>query len=256
MDEKPLVSIIVILKDFFHLANLTLDSIVKQTENSYEIIVIETALSRRELIMIKPYQDKIKIIEHSDEKNLTALMNKGLLFAEGKYVHFLSSGDTYVSKYVISYLKNLIESKNFPDLICCAFLRRDELTAPESISFSFEYFKRGKIPMHIQSSWFSKSILDKFNGLDMKYSLQSGFDLICKIFLLKDKKVIFSNRVLTDWQFKKRSEKIFLKRSLENITIMYKNFGFVKTVFWWMIHDHFRMFKVFMLSVKKSFWNP
>ncbi|KKL55969.1 hypothetical protein LCGC14_2250100 [marine sediment metagenome] len=38
--DKPIVSIVVLLRDFFHLANITMKSIVDQTEKSFEIIVI------------------------------------------------------------------------------------------------------------------------------------------------------------------------------------------------------------------------
>jgi len=256
MEETPLVSIVILLNDYYHLVNLTLHSIINQSETSYEIIVIETAKSKRDLIMLKPFLDKIRIIEHSDSKLWPGLMNRGLELSKGKYIHFLTSGDNYVSKYVISYLKDLIDEKSYPNLICCAFLRRDEFSAPESINFSFDYFKRGKIPMTIQSCWFSVDTIKRLGGFDLKYKIQPGFDMICRIFSIKDKKVIFSNRVLTDYLFKKRPSRIILFKSWENIKIIYRNFGLLKTLFWWALHDHFRMIKLIMLSVKRAFWNP
>lgn len=255
MPEEPLVSIVILLRDFFHLANLTLKSIVDQTQTCYEIIVIETAETKRDLVMLKPYLEKIRVIEHLEEKELPYLMNKALELAKGKYVHFLFSGDIYVSKYVVAYLKDLIDEKSFPDLICFAFLKREELLAPEVIKFSFDYFKKGKIPMNIQSCWFLSDIIRKFDGFDPHYKIQVGFDMICKIFLKKDRKIIFSNRVLTDYQLKKRTSRIALFTAGENLKIIYRNFG-LKTFFWWGLHDHLRMLKLLMLSVKRAFWNP
>jgi hypothetical protein len=256
MNEKPLVSIVFLLHDFFHLANLTLKSIVEQTQTSYEIIVIETSEKKRDLIMLKPYLDKIKIIQHFEEDDLPRMMNKGGELAKGNYVHFIFSGDIYISKYVLAYLKELVEEKSFPNLICCAYLRRAELMPPEVINFSFDYFKKGKIPMNIQSCWFLADTIKKLEGFDVRYKIQAGFDMICKIFLRKNKRVIFSNRVLTDYQLKKRPSTTRLYMAWENIKIIYKNFGLVKTLFWWAIYDHFRMLKLFMLSIKKAFWNP
>ncbi len=256
MDEKPLVSIIIILDDFFHLANLTIESIIHQKEKPYEIIVIETAHSKKDLVMLKPYIDKIYKIYHSFDDNITHIMNQAIDKSNGQYLHFMFSGDTYVSRYAFGYLKSLIEEKKSPDLICSAFLRRDALSPPESVNFSFEYFSKGKIPMHIQSCWFNKETLRQLHGFDLCFKYQSGFDMICKIFLKKEKKVIFSNRVLTDYEYKKKPSKVFMRRAWENIKIIYRHFGFVKTVAWWVIHDHFRMFKLFMLNVKRAFWNP
>lgn len=255
-EDQPVVSIVVLLRDFFHLADLTLKSIVNQVEKSYEIIVIETATTKRSLVMLKPYMDKIKVVEHSKETDLPTLMNKGLKIAKGKYIHFLFSGDTCVSRYVMKYLKDLVEEKKYPNLMCCAFLRRDAISPPEAINFSFDYFKRGKIPMNIQSCWFSCETVRNEGGFNIKYKIQPGFDMICKIFLKKDKKVIFSNRVLTDYQYKKRPSKLVLFKAFENLKIIYNNFGLLKTFVWWAIHDHFRMIKLFMISVKRAFWNP
>ncbi|NGX44508.1 MAG: hypothetical protein K1060chlam3_00675 [Candidatus Anoxychlamydiales bacterium] len=254
--DKPIVSIVVLLNDFFHLASLTLKSIVDQSEKSYEIIVISTSNQKRSHVMLKPYMDKIKTLEYSKEASLPILMNKGLNLSQGKYIHFLFSGDVLVSKYVLSYLKDLIIDKKHPQLISCAFLRRDEFLSPEAISFSFDYFKRGKIPMNIQSCWFSIETVQKLNNFNPRYKVQPGFDMICRIFLKKDKRVIFSNRVLTDYQFKKRPSKLVLLKAFENLKIIYKNFGLFKTIYWWAIHDHFRMLKLFMLSLKRAFWRP
>ncbi|NGX63702.1 MAG: hypothetical protein KR126chlam6_01115 [Candidatus Anoxychlamydiales bacterium] len=254
--DKPLVSIVVMLRDFFHLANLTLKSITDQTESSYEIIVISASRAKRDLVMIKPFMDKIKKLEFVQEEDLPILMNKAIELSQGKYIHYLFSGDTYVSKYVMNYLKDLIEEKKYPEFISCAFLRRDEYSNPEAINFSFDYFKRGKIPMNIQSCWFLIDTIKTLKYFDTKYKIKPGFDMICKIFLKKDKKVIFSNRVLTDYQFKKIPSKLVLLRTYENLKIIYNNFGLVKTISWWAIHDHFRMLKLFMLTLKRAFWNP
>ncbi|NGX33730.1 MAG: hypothetical protein K1060chlam1_00071 [Candidatus Anoxychlamydiales bacterium] len=254
--DKPIVSIVVLLRDFFHLANITMKSIVDQREKSYEIIVISISNQKRNLIMLKPYMDKIKTVEYSKETNLAVLMNKGLNLSQGKYIQFLFSGDILISKYILSYLKDLIIEKKYPHLISSAFLRRDEFLNPEAISFSFDYFKRGKIPMNIQSCWFSVESVQKLKKFNLRYKIQPGFDMICKIFLKKDKKVVFSNRVLTDYQFKKIPSKLILLKAFENLKIIYKNFGLFKTIYWWAIHDHFRMLKLFMLSLKRAFWNP
>jgi len=110
--------------------------------------------------------------------------------------------------------------------------------------------------MNIQSCWFSCVKVKELGDFDLKYKIQPGFDMICKIFLKKDKKVIFSNRVLTDYQFKKKPSKLGLLKAFENLKIIYSNFGLIKTFVWWVIHDHFRMIKLFVISVKRAFWNP
>lgn len=256
MENEPLVTIVIILKEFFHLANMTLKSIVEQTETSYEIIVIETADIKRDLMMLKPYSEKIKIVKHFEEYNLSQIMNKAVELAKGKYIHFLFSGDIYVSKYMIAYLKDLIIKNDFPKLVSCAVLKRDGNSLPEALIFSWESIKKGKLPMVIQSCYLLVDEIKKLNGFSPKYKIQTGFDMICKFFLEKDQKIVFTNRVLTDYQLKKRPSKIALYAGWENYKIIFKNFGLIKTFYLWVIHDHFRMLKLVSSAIKKAFWNP
>ncbi|NGX56240.1 MAG: Spore coat polysaccharide biosynthesis protein SpsA [Candidatus Anoxychlamydiales bacterium] len=254
--DIPKVSVVIFLTDFYHLVNLTINSILKQTHNIYEIIIITNTESKKDLVMLKPYYAKIYKMETCFEKNRAFLMNKAISIARGEYIHFLTSGDVYLSKFMMKYLDDIIIKNKTADLLSLAFLRRDDLEPPEAMCFSFEYFKRGKIPMHMQSMWFNTSTIKALNNFNEKYLVKSDFDMVCKIFLKKDKKVIFSNRVLCDFEIKKRTSKIFLLKAYENLKIIYNNFGLKKTIYWWMIHDHFRMIRLFTRSLKSYFWGP
>src|SRR3990167_1422324 len=113
-ENKPILSIVLIIKDFFHLASLSLESVFKQTLENYEVIVVEASKNKKELIMIKPYLNKISKIIHADTKNITSLLNMGFKNSNGQYIHYLSAGDTYISKYVLSYLSFLISKEHIP----------------------------------------------------------------------------------------------------------------------------------------------
>ncbi|MFA6118581.1 MAG: glycosyltransferase [Parachlamydiales bacterium] len=256
MNNSPMFSVVVILNDFYHLANLTLTSIFNQIEKDFEIIVIETASSKKDLIMLRPYIDKIKVLKHSDEPSLAFLMNTALSFCNGKYVNFLFSGDTFISKFSLGYLRNFIKEKKYPDLICTSFLQRDDFSPPQAVNFTIDIFRKGNIYMNVQSCWFLLEVLNEFNEFDTKYKYQMVVDMISKIFMDKNRTIAFSNRVLVDHEIKKTPSSVLFIKAFENLKIVYKNFGLLKTIYWWIVHDHFRMFKLFFYSIKQAFWSP
>jgi hypothetical protein len=254
MNEKK-IAIVIFLNEFYHLVNKTLDSILKQTENIYEIIVLTNTKSKKDLIWLKPYQDKISKIEYINEDNRAVLMNKALFLANSYYIHFLYPGDSYLSKYAFRDFLEILKNNQSPDIISYSFLSRD-IDFPEVQSFSFDYFKRGKIPMHMQSMFFKVDTIKKQNNFDEKYSIKAGFDMVCKIFLKKNKKVFFSKNVLCEFDTMPKSSKYFLLKKYEIQKIIYNNFGLKKSIYFWIIHDHFKMLKLFFKSLKNYFWGP
>jgi hypothetical protein len=254
MEEKK-IAIVILLNEFYHLVNQTLDSILKQSEKIFEIIVLTNAKSKKDLIWLKPYQDKISKIDYINEDNRAILMNKALSLTNAEFIHFLNPGDIYLSKYTMRDFLNILKDNQMLDLVSYSFLNND-LDLPEVQSFSFDYFKKGKIPMHMQSMFFNVDSIKKQNYFNEKYNIKADFDMVCRIFLKKDKSVFFSNNVLCDFDIKQRSPKYLLIKKYQTLKIIYNNFGIKKSIYFWMIHDHFKMFKLLMKSLKKYFWGP
>ena len=114
--------------------------------------------------------------------------------------------------------------------------------------------KKGNIYIHEQSCIFLIDAIKKAKYFDETYKYQAAIDLIEKIFMNKDNKIVFSTRVLTDYEIKKIPAKIAFAKAFENLKIVYKNFGFFKTIHWWIFHDRFRSLKILFHSLKKAFW--
>ena len=87
-NKQPLVS--VVMSTFNHdkyLSN-TIDSILLQTFQDFELIVINDGSSDRTESILSEYQDKddrIKIVNHQN-KGLTSSLNIGIKLAKGMYI--------------------------------------------------------------------------------------------------------------------------------------------------------------------------
>ena len=95
-DFAPLFSVIVPITDHnVHLLSFTLDSIAEQSFNSYEVIVIDGQTKEHSLDVFDAYRSHIKRIYTALDRNLSAMLNKGVDLAQGQYLHFLQPGEFY-----------------------------------------------------------------------------------------------------------------------------------------------------------------
>jgi glycosyltransferase involved in cell wall biosynthesis len=91
----------------------TIESVINQTFNDYEYIVIDGGSTDGSVEVIKEYADKITYWKSEPDKGIYNAMNKGIMNAHGEYCHFLNSGDTYHSLSVIERVVNSLDGTDF-----------------------------------------------------------------------------------------------------------------------------------------------
>lgn len=96
--EQPFLSVILPVYNVDKYLVHCLDSIKSQTFLSYELIVVNDCSPDNSGMIIKSFIDQnpqidIKLINHKQNRGLSAARNSGLDIAKGKYVYFLDSDD-------------------------------------------------------------------------------------------------------------------------------------------------------------------
>ncbi|MBT2731104.1 glycosyltransferase [Carnobacterium sp. ISL-102] len=116
MQQDPLVSVIVPVYNVDRYIEECLDSIVKQTYQELQIIVIDDGSTDESNQKVRPYlsDSRVQLIEQVNI-GLSGARNTGLGAACGKYVLFVDSDD-YLALTAIGNLVDLME-KNYADLI-------------------------------------------------------------------------------------------------------------------------------------------
>lgn len=115
------VSVIVPVYNVEKYIRKCLDSLVNQTLEDIEIIVIDDGSKDLSASIIKEYTDKYKNIKYYKKENggLSDARNYGLQYANGKYIAFLDSDDYIdVNAYKIMYEK---AKKEDSDIVECNF---------------------------------------------------------------------------------------------------------------------------------------
>ena len=91
----------------------TLNSVLNQTYQNFEVIIVNDYSSDNSLDVVKAIDDhRIKIIEHSENKGLSASRNTGISAATHPYIAFLDADDQWDSTY-LETIRNLV--KEYPN---------------------------------------------------------------------------------------------------------------------------------------------
>ena len=92
----------------------TINSVVNQTFNDLEYIIIDGGSSDGSVDIIKEYQNQVDYWVSEKDRGIYNAMNKGINIAKGEYLLFLNSGDYFCNQ---SVLHNFLKETNDIDII-------------------------------------------------------------------------------------------------------------------------------------------
>ena len=114
MAKAPAVSVIVPIYNVEQYVKLCVDSILAQTFQDFEIILVDDASPDNSYALCQKLydgNDKVKFIRHEKNQGLGASRNTGIKHAAGKYVYFVDSDD-YILPDALEKLYNAAEKNN------------------------------------------------------------------------------------------------------------------------------------------------
>lgn len=118
----PILSIIVPVYNVASYLKEGLDSILNQEVHDVEIICVNDASIDTSYSILKEYEaldNRIKVINHAQNKGLSAARNTGILNAQGKYIAFFDPDD-WIEKDMYKEMILALE-KNKTDIVMCGF---------------------------------------------------------------------------------------------------------------------------------------
>jgi glycosyltransferase involved in cell wall biosynthesis len=167
-----------------------IDSVLGQTYENIEYIIVDGASSDGTVEIVQSYGDKItKFISESD-KGLYDAMNKGIGLATGDIVGILNSDDFYIDNNVCERVVKEFEEKQvdsvYADLV---FVKPENLDKTvryyDSSHFSPEKFAYGWMPAH-PTFFVKKEVYDKYGVFKINYKIAADYELLVR-FLAKNK---------------------------------------------------------------------
>lgn len=81
----------------------TVLSVISQTYQDYEYIVIDGGSTDGSVDILKEFNNKISYWVSEPDKGIYNAMNKGIRHAQGDYLNFMNSGDCFYDNHVLEY---------------------------------------------------------------------------------------------------------------------------------------------------------
>lgn len=106
MNLSPVISIITVSYNAVDTIESTILSVIHQTYENMEYIIIDGGSTDGTVDLIKKYQDKLAYWVSEPDKGIYDAMNKGIDKVTGDWVNFMNSGDTFAGNEIISRIFN------------------------------------------------------------------------------------------------------------------------------------------------------
>lgn len=118
LNSLPKVSVVIPTHDRPELLKKAVQSVLSQTYQDFEIIVIDDGIKNRAEDVIKNFNEsRIKYIQHDSEKGGSVSRNTGIKASSGQYIAFLDDDDQWVPNKLEKQME--VFEKTGPDVGFC-----------------------------------------------------------------------------------------------------------------------------------------
>lgn len=175
----PMVSIITVCLNSENTIEKTITSVLEQTYENIEYIIVDGQSSDRTLDIIKKYETKIAKVVSEPDEGLYYAMNKGIAMATGEYIGIINSDDwyeTYTVEEVVSCFK-----KTNADLVY-GDIQVVEDGEPRLISINRHEDMRMVLSIPHPTMFVKKEMYDLYGKFDTQYKIAADLDLVLRLY--------------------------------------------------------------------------
>lgn len=100
----PTISVITVCRNAEKSIEKTIQSVVNQSFNDYEYLIIDGGSIDNTVSIIEKYSDRISFYVSELDNGIYDAMNKGIRKATGEWLIFMNAGDMFANEYVLNDL--------------------------------------------------------------------------------------------------------------------------------------------------------
>jgi glycosyltransferase len=217
----------------------TIQSVINQTYQDIEYIVIDGNSSDNTLKIVDKYRNKISHIISEADKGMYDALNKGIMKATGNIIGFLHADDFYSENTILEKVEHTFKvygtQSVYGDLDYVAQENPEKIIRKwKSGKFEFDELKKGWMPPH-PTFFVLRDVYWKYGFFDLKYKIASDYDLMLR-FLGKHKiSTAYLPEVLVKMRWGGKSNKsidnIILKSKEDYRALKNNNIGGIYSLF-------------------------
>ncbi|MFK8045581.1 MAG: glycosyltransferase family 2 protein [Crocinitomicaceae bacterium] len=217
---KPKISIITVAYNAEAFLEDTIKSIISQTYQNIEYIIIDGQSSDRTLEICKKYKNNIDILVSEPDKGLYDAMNKGVKKATGDVIGILNADDFYNSENVLEDVSELFtDSKvdcSYGDLV---YVNPDNTNKIVRTWISGNYknnaFLKGWMPPH-PTFFIRKKHYETFGAYSLKLKSAADYELMLRMLHKEKLTAVYLDKVLVRMRTGGVSNASFINRFKAN----------------------------------------
>jgi len=202
MSNKPLLSIITAVYNGEKFLEETIKSIINQTYENVEYIIIDGASTDGTVDIIKKYEDKLSYWVSESDQGISDAFNKGVRVAKGDYINFQGDGDGFVSPEALE--KVFVDISPVQDMFVSARIQRIDIDGKELFcSKHIENFDKKSLLFRMslphQGLFTHKNYFKKYGLFDLNNTFCMDYDHLLRSYH-EFPKVVTRDVVVARWR--------------------------------------------------------
>ncbi|MBD3842266.1 MAG: glycosyltransferase [Campylobacterales bacterium] len=177
--DKPLITVVTVVFNGEKFLEETILSVINQTYDNVEYIIIDGGSTDGTLDIIKKYEHAIDYWVSEKDKGIYDAMNKGIDLATGEWINFMNGGDTFYDIEVISCISSL---KVFTDTDLIFGDVKSTYKGFTKIHPARDLKNIYKSMVFSHQSAFIRSLTHKKFKYDLEYKLSADYNAIIQIY--------------------------------------------------------------------------
>ena len=182
--EKPLFSIITVVKNDEKNIQKTIESVLSQSFKNFEYIIIDGKSTDGTLKILSKYKHKFNQLISERDSGIYFAMNKGVKISKGEIIVFINSGDLF-SKNALKIINNIFEKNKKLDFVFGTVRRH--YTKSTILKYGFDKnrlrYNFDFATTHSTGFFLKKKIFDKYGVFNTKYICSADYDLYYRLIL-------------------------------------------------------------------------
>ena len=193
--DRPLFSIITVVKNDEKNIQKTIESILNQEFKNFEYIIVDGKSEDSTISLINKYKDEIKHVISENDDGIYFAMNKGAKIASGEFIVYVNSGDTLTAK-ALKIIQSKINEKPNIDFVFGTVVRN--YTKDTLIKYGFNrkrlLYNFDFATSHSTGFFLRKSKFEKIGFFNTKFKCSADYDAYYKLIIINNLKGTYTNK--------------------------------------------------------------
>jgi glycosyltransferase involved in cell wall biosynthesis len=192
------ISVITVCRNAETTINACISSVINQTYNNVEYIIIDGASTDNTLAIIKKHESHVAVIVSEPDKGIYDAINKGIGLATGDIIGVLNADDFFSGPDVLYSIAAAFKA-NMADVIYGDLDYVDKkgnvVRKWRSGKYKHGKFNRGWMPPH-PTFYCRKELFEKFGNYSLVFGTAADYELMARFIHLKQVPVYYLEMVL------------------------------------------------------------